>query len=199
MIREELAMFYEKICFQYETVMDVLKQRNLVDQSFMEEHRQKFYSTLGTEKEFHFNKLCDVEESVRWYFQNIDGSSDYISLTELSRKYTDKSPGYIIQSWMRSRNSLEYLRIWELINNPEFNDKACSELLDRHDNGSFTITPSKWISCTNAIGIRLKRGKGGGVKAHPDIASDFKLWLDPNFRYHLIWFVRKIDVDRMDA
>ena len=56
---------------------------------------------------------------------------------------------------------------------------------------TFTITPTKWINNTNAIGIRSKRGKGGSVKAHPDIASDFKLWLDPNFRYHLIWYVRK--------
>lgn len=191
MTREEMSIHYEKLCFQYETIMNVLKQRNLVNLDFAEEQREKFYANLGTEKEFHFNRLRDVEESIEWYFRNIDSTADYVSLTDIVKKYTQESPGYVIQSWMRSRNTMEYLRIWEQINNRDFNDVECMEIIEKSSKGLLTITPTKWISNTNAIGIRLKRGKGGSVKAHPDIASDFKLWLDPNFRYHLIWYVRK--------
>ena len=191
MTREEITIHYEKLCFQYETIMSVLKQRNLVDLDFAEEQEAKFYANLGTEKEFHFGRLRDVEESLKWYFRNIDATADYVSLTDIVKKYIQESLGYVIQSWRRSKNTMEYLRIWELINNRDFNDAACMEILEKSSKGSFTITPTKWINNTNAIGIRLKRGKGGSVKAHPDIASDFKLWLDPNFRYHLIWYVRK--------
>lgn len=88
MTREEMSNHYEKLCFQYETIMSVLKQRNLVDLDFAEEQRAKFYANLGTEKEFHFRRLRDVEESMKWYFRNIDASADYVSLTDIVKKHT---------------------------------------------------------------------------------------------------------------
>ena len=131
MTREEMSNHYEKLCFQYETIMNVLKQRNLVNLDFAEEQREKFYANLGTEKEFHFNRLRDVEESIEWYFRNIDSTADYVSLTDIVKKYTQESPGYVIQSWMRSRNTMEYLRIWEQINNRDFNDVECMEIIEK--------------------------------------------------------------------
>ena len=87
MTREEMSIHYEKLCFQYETIMSVLKQRNLVNLDFAEEQREKFYANLGTEKEFHFNRLRDVEESLEWYFHNINSTADYVSLTDIVKKY----------------------------------------------------------------------------------------------------------------
>ena len=131
MTREEITIHYEKLCFQYETIMSVLKQRNLVDLDFAEEQREKFYANLGTEKEFHFSRLRDVGESLKWCFRNIDATADYVSLTDIVKKYIQESLGYVIQSWRRSKNTMEYLRIWELINNRDFNDAACMEILEK--------------------------------------------------------------------
>ena len=103
-------------------------------------------------------------------------------MTELSRQYSEESPGYVIQSWMRSRNTLEFLRQWENDMNKEFDDRAREELIHRGHTTSLTITPSLWIRKTHAIGMHVKQGKGGGVRAYPEIAEDFYLWLDPEAR-----------------
>ena len=106
-----------------------------------------------------------------------------VSLTELARQYSDESPGYVIQSWMRSRNTLEFLRQWELNQNAEFDDQVCAELIRQGHTTSLTITPTLWIRRTHAVGLHVKQGKGGGVNAYPEIAADFHLWLEPNQRY----------------
>ncbi len=105
--------------------------------------------------------------------------NDMVSLTELSRQYSEESPAYVIQSWMRSRNTLEFLRQWENDTNEEFDDSACEELIHQGHTTSLTITPSLWIRRTHAVGMHVKQGKGGGVSAYPEIAADFHLWLDP--------------------
>ena len=107
---------------------------------------------------------------------------DMVSLTELAKQYSDKSPGYIIQSWMRSRNTLEFLRQWENDMNAEFDDAACEELIHQGHTTSLTITPSLWIRRTHAVGMHVKQGKGGGVSAYLEIAADFRLWLNPKAR-----------------
>ena len=111
---------------------------------------------------------------------------DMVSLTELAKQYSDKSPGYIIQSWMRSRNTLEFLRQWENDMNAEFDDAACEELIHQGHTTSLTITPSLWIRRTHAVGMHVKQGKGGGVSAYPEIAADFQLWLDPKTRLAIV-------------
>ena len=111
---------------------------------------------------------------------------DMVSLTELAGQYSEESPGYVIQSWMRSRNTLEFLRQWENDMNAEFDDRACEELIQQGHTTSFTITPSLWIRRTRAVGIRIKQGKGGGVKAYPEIVADFHLWLDPKVRLAIV-------------
>ena len=101
--------------------------------------------------------------------------------------YSDESPGDVIQSWMRSRNTLEFLRQWELEQNAEFDDQACVELIHQgHHTTSLTITPTLWVRRTHAVGLHVKQGKGGGVNAYPEIAADFRLWLDPKERLALI-------------
>jgi hypothetical protein len=109
-----------------------------------------------------------------------------VSLTELARQYSDESPGYVIQSWMRSRNTLEFLRQWENDMNEGFDDRACEELIHQGHTTSLTITPSLWIRKTHAVGIQVKQGKGGGVSAYPEIAAGFQLWIDPKVRLAIV-------------
>ena len=112
--------------------------------------------------------------------------NDTVSLTELAKQYSEESPGYVIQSWMRSRNTLEFLRQWENDINEEFDDRACEELIHQGHTTSLTITPSLWIRKTHAVGMYVKQGKGGGVRAYPEIAADFHLWLDPKVRLAIV-------------
>jgi len=102
---------------------------------------------------------------------------------------------------MRSYNTLEFLRQWGNDINAEFDDRACEELIHQGRTASLTITPSLWIRRTHAVGMHMKQGKGRGVRAYPEIAADFHLWLDPKarltiVRMHIRWPVRvpyKID------
>ena len=112
--------------------------------------------------------------------------NDMVSLTELAKQYSEESPGYVIQSWMRSRNTLEFLRQWENDMNEEFDDRVCGELIHQAHTTSLTITPSLRIRRTHAIGMCVKQGKGGGVSAYPEIAADFHLWLDPKVRLAVV-------------
>lgn len=111
---------------------------------------------------------------------------DYISLTELARVENSENPSYVIQAWLRNRNTIEFLRLWELENNPRFNKTECQNLIVQMQTSSFTLTAKKWISKTNAVGIISKQGHNGGTLAHRDIALDFQMWLDPGVRYELI-------------
>lgn len=111
---------------------------------------------------------------------------DYISsLTELARLENSENPSYVIQAWFRNRNTLEFLRRWELENNPRFNKTECQNLIVQMQTSSFTPTAKKWITTTNAVGIISKQGNTGGTLAHRDIALDFQMWLNPEVRYEL--------------
>ena len=116
-----------------------------------------------------------------------------VSLTKIAKQYTEDSPGYVIQSWMRSRNTLEFLRQWENDMNGVFDDRACEELIHEAHTTSLTVTPSLWIRRTHAVGIYVKQGKGGGVSAYPEIAADFRLWMDPMERLALVRMVREMN------
>lgn len=113
-------------------------------------------------------------------------SKDMVSLTELARQYPSGSPGYMIQSWMRSRNTMEFLRQWENDMNGEFDDRVCEKLINQAHTTSLTITPSLWIRRTHAVGMYVKQGKGGGLIAYPEIAMDFHMWLEPRMRLEIV-------------
>ncbi|MCQ5312507.1 KilA-N domain-containing protein, partial [Flavonifractor plautii] len=81
---------------------------------------------------------------------------------------------------------LEFLRQWELEQNAEFDDQVCAELIRQGHTTSLTITPTLWVRRTHAVGLHVKQGKGGGVRAYPEIAADFRLWLDPKERLEII-------------
>lgn len=114
----------------------------------------------------------------------------YISLTDIAKEKSTASPGYLIQSWLRSSNTTDYLKCWEKKNNLKFWEDECDELIKKVHSTSLTLTPTLWITSTNAIGIKTSRGKGGGTKAHPEIAMMFRAWLFPEFMMELVRFYR---------
>lgn len=173
------------MAFQYESAIGQLLDKKLIDQDLVERHRKSFYDSLNEEKLRTAQKIEDYTEIIRCYMRGMI-CENMVSLTELAKQYSKDSPGYAIQSWMRSRNTLEFLRQWENDMNAEFDDRACEELIHQGHTTSLTITPSLWIQKTHAVGMRVKQGKGGGVRAYPEIAADFHFWLDPKARLAIV-------------
>ena len=110
----------------------------------------------------------------------------YISLTEIARAHSEDSPGYVIQRWLRSENTLAFLNLWEKENNSDYRDAGYIKLLEKKKTASFTLTPKLWIEETKAIGIVSKQGKSGGTFAHPIIACEFASWIAPEFKMLLL-------------
>ena len=110
---------------------------------------------------------------------NITGinDDDYVSLTDIARFKTDGETNLVIANWMRKVDTLEYLKLWEQINNPNFKPTDFEGFKSKPGENAFTISPKKWIELTNAIGIRVKSGKNGGTFAHRDIALEFASWI----------------------
>ena len=110
--------------------------------------------------------------------------NDFISLTDMAKKFGDDS---LIYSWMRNRNTLQFLGIWEQIHNPEFKGGEFETFKSQAGLNSFHLTPRKWIDATSAIGIQSRAGRyGGGTYAHKDLAFEFGSWLSPEFKLYLI-------------
>ena len=183
MMPEEISSLYISVAFQYESALNQLIDKGLVDKDLADKSRKTFYDSLDEEKLRTSQKIRNHTEIIHCYIRGMI-SEDMVSLTELARQYSKDSPGYVIQSWMRSRNTLEFLRQWENDMNEGFDDRACEELIHQAHTTSLTVTPSLWIRRTHVVGIHVKQGKGGGVSAYPEIAADFHLWLDPAKDWH---------------
>ncbi len=111
-------------------------------------------------------------------------AEDYISLTDMA-KYLPNSH-IVIGNWMRSRNTIQYLGIWETIYNPNFKLIEFDEFRMQSGDRTFTLSPKQWIESTNAIGIVSKSGRYGGTFAHKDLAFKFGSWISPEFELYLI-------------
>ena len=111
--------------------------------------------------------------------------SDYISLTDMARSRDTERSDYILQNWMRNRNTIDFIGLWERFNNPNFNSIEFDGIKNMAGSNSFSLTPKRWIETTNAIGIISKVGRYGGTFAHKDIAFEFASWLSPEFKFYL--------------
>ena len=111
---------------------------------------------------------------------------NYISLTDIARNKNAEEPKDVVKNWMRSKTTIEFLGIWEHLNNPEFKGVEFDSFMYEAGSNSFTLSPSKWISTTNAKGLISKQGKNGGTFAHQDIAFEFASWISPSFKLYLI-------------
>jgi len=111
---------------------------------------------------------------------------DYISLTDIAKYKESERTDYIIQNWLRNRNTIEFLGIWEKLHNPDFNSIEFDGFKNSAGLNSFVLTSKQWINRTNAIGIISKSGRYGGTFAHKDIAFEFAAWVSVEFKIYLI-------------
>ncbi len=124
------------------------------------------------------------------FSQNKD---EYISLTDIARYKNPEEPRFVIINWLRNRNTVEFLGIWEKIHNPNFNRVRFDTVRLNSGLNSFTISPSKWIKITNAIGMISKSGRyESGTYAHEDIALEFASWISPEFKLYFIKEFRRL-------
>ncbi len=122
-------------------------------------------------------------------------NEDYISLTDIARNKNAEEPKDIVKNWMRSRTTIEFLGLWEQLNNPNFKGVEFDSFLFEAGSNAFTLSPSKWIEATNAKGIISKQGKNGGTYAHKDIAFEFASWVSAGFKLYLIKEFQRLKAD----
>jgi len=121
---------------------------------------------------------------------------DYISLTDIAKHKEPDRADQVIQNWMRNRNTVEFLGVWERLNNPDFNPLEFEGFRSRAGLNSFVLTPRQWIEATSAIGLVSRSGRyGGGTYAHKDIAFEFASWISVEFRLYLIKEFQRLKED----
>ena len=123
-----------------------------------------------------------------------DCKNDYISLTDIAR-YKSDEPFIVINNWLRSKDSIQFLGLWESINNPEFKPLEFDRFKTEAGSNAFTLSPQKWIEKTKAIGIVSKSGRYGGTFAHSDIALEFASWISPEFKLYIIQDYKRLKSD----
>ena len=111
---------------------------------------------------------------------------EYISLTDMAKSKDANRSDYIIQNWIRNRNSIEFIGLWEILHNSNFNSIEFDGFRNNAGLNSFSLTPQRWIEKTNAIGIISKSGRYGGTFAHQDIAFEFAAWISAEFKLYLL-------------
>ena len=123
-----------------------------------------------------------------------DFKNDYISLTDIAR-YKSDEPFIIINNWLRSKDNIQFLGLWESMHNPDFKPIEFDRFKNEAGSNAFTLSPQKWIEKTNAIGIVSKSGRYGGTFAHSDIAMEFASWISPEFKLYIIQDYKRLKGD----
>ena len=111
---------------------------------------------------------------------------DYISITDIAKLKNATDPNGVIANWMRNRNTVEFLGLWETLYNPKFNPFEFEGFRKLAGLNAFTLSPSRWIEATRAIGLHSHAGRYGGTFAQPDIAFEFATWISVEFRLYLV-------------
>ena len=125
---------------------------------------------------------------------SMTGEEDYISLTDIAR-YVSDEPKDVVKNWLRNRETISFLGLWEQLNNPNFKGVEFDSFKMQAGSNAFTLSPQKWIRETNAIGIRSKSGKYGGTFAQKDIAFEFASWVSPEFKLYIIQDYQRLKQD----
>ena len=121
---------------------------------------------------------------------------DYISLTDIAKYKNPEFPADVIKNWLRLRSTIEFLGLWERLYNPDFKLVEFDQFKNQAGGNTFVLSPQKWISSTNAIGITSKSGRyGGGTFAHKDIAFEFASWISPEFKLYIIEDYQRLKSD----
>ncbi|MFU0554442.1 KilA-N domain-containing protein [Gardnerella vaginalis] len=124
-----------------------------------------------------------------------DFRNDYVSLTDIARYKNKEEPNVVVANWMRNYSTIEYLGIWERLNNPNFKPVEFEGFLKEAGSNAFTLSPKKWSEITNAIGLLVKSGRGGGTYAHKDIAFKFAAWISAEFELYIIKDYQRLKSD----
>lgn len=124
-----------------------------------------------------------------------DGREDYISLTDIAKYRNPDNAFLVINNWMRNRSTIEFLGLWEQLNNPDFKPIEFERFKYESGANAFTLSPQQWIAKTNAIGITSKSGRYGGTFAHKDIAFEFASWISPEFKLYIIKDYQRLKAD----
>ena len=130
------------------------------------------------------NKIITVKGTEVTLFS--EGVSDYISLTDIAKSRNNSEPFAIINNWMRSRSTIEFIGLWEKLSNPDFKPLEFERFKNEAGSNYFVLSPQRWIEATNAKGIIAKPGRYGGTFAHKDIAFEFASWISSEFKLYLI-------------
>ncbi len=125
-------------------------------------------------------------------------NEEYISLTGIARFRDTERSDYILQNWLRTRSTIEFVGLWEQFNNPNFNSIEFDGIKNQAGSNSFSLTPKRWIEATNAIGIVSKTGKYGGTFAHRDIAFEFATWISAEFKFYFIKEFQRLKEEEND-
>ena len=123
-----------------------------------------------------------------------DFKNDYISLTDIAR-YKSDEPSDVIKNWMRRKDTIEFLGLWESLNNMNFNSVEFDRIKSEVGYNPFTLSPEKWVEKTEAIGIISKGGRYGGAFAHTDIVFEFASWISAEFKMYVIQDYRRLKLD----
>ena len=134
-----------------------------------------------------------AEISVQWNSEQ----DDFISLTDIAKLKDSDNPRYIIQNWLRNRNTIEFLGVWESLYNPSFNRVEFDAFRSQAGLNSFVMTPQKWVEATGAIGIVSKAGRYGGTYAHKEIAFEFASWISVEFKLYLVKEFERLKTEEM--
>lgn len=128
-------------------------------------------------------KLQVLDQQVGTYTQN---GIEYICITDIARFKNSDRTDDLIRNWLRNRNTIEFLGIWEQLNNPDFKPVEFDGFKKQAGLNSFTLTPKQWIESTGAVGLISKAGRYGGTYAQKDIAFEFASWISVEFKLYLI-------------
>ncbi len=128
-------------------------------------------------------KIIVKETTVRTITRN---GMDYICITDIARQKNSTEPKDVVKNWLRVKNTLEYLGLWESLNNPDFKGVEFDPILKEAGSNEFTMSPTRWIELTNAIGLINKLGRDGGTFAQKDIAFKFASWVSVEFELYLV-------------
>jgi hypothetical protein len=138
------------------------------------------------------NEITVLNKRVSYYTKN---EGDYISLTDIARYKNPDEPRDVVRNWLRNRNSIEFMGLWEKINNPDFKAVEFDRFKFQAGANAFVLSPQAWIEKTGAIGIISKSGNTGGTFAHKDIAFEFASWISAEFRLYLIKEFQRLKID----
>ena len=137
-------------------------------------------------------EIVVLNKKISFYSKN---KEDYISLTDIARYKNPEHPADVVKNWMRSKENIIFLGLWERINNPDFKLVEFDQFLKVAGLNAFVLPPQRWIEKTGAIGLISKQGHNGGTYAHKDIAFEFASWISVEFKLYLIKEFQRLKID----